>query len=161
MSLATKLRRAPLRLSTGAYIMNSGVSKLGGDEQQAIGVHGMASSAYPFLKPIPPKVFLKCLGVGEVALGGLLLLPLVPTGIAGLALSAFGTGLLGLYVRTPGVHDENLRPQGAGVGLAKDVWLASIGYGLVVDAALTRRKPTKAVSEKADADDDPEADFTP
>lgn len=156
MSLAAKLRRAPLRLSTGAYILNSGINKLGGDEQQAVGTHGMAATAYPFLKPVPPKVFYKGLAVAEIGIGGLLLLPFVSTGLAGLALSAFGTGLLGLYVRTPGVHDENLRPKGAGVGLAKDVWLASIGYGLVVDAALTRHKPKP---EPETDEDDAEADF--
>ena len=35
MSLAAKLRRAPLRLATGAFILNAGVGKLSADEGTA------------------------------------------------------------------------------------------------------------------------------
>lgn len=143
MSLAAKLRRAPVRIVTGAYILNSGVGKLKGDEQQAIGVHGMAAGAFPLLKKIEPKIFLKALGAAEVTLGAALLLPIVPVGLAGLALSGFATGMVALYVRTPALHDKYLRPTQAGTGIAKDVWLAGIGYGLVVDAALSESPVTR------------------
>ncbi len=143
MSLAAKLRRAPVRIATGAFILNSGLGKLKGDEQQALGIHGMAVGAYPFLKKIEPNTFLKALGAAEVALGAALLLPIVPAGLAGLALSGFATGLLGLYARTPGLHDKYMRPTQAGTAIAKDVWLASVGYALVVDAALSESPVTR------------------
>lgn len=143
MSLAAKLRRAPVRIAAGAYILNSGLGKIKGGPEQAAGVHGMAVGAYPFLKKVEPNTFLKGLGASEVALGAALLLPVAPAGLVGLGLSAFATGLLGLYVRTPGMHDKYLRPTPGGIGLAKDVWLAAIGYGLVVDAALAESPVTR------------------
>lgn len=143
MSLAAKLRRAPVRIATGAFILNSGLNKLKGDEQTAKGVHGMAVGAYPFLKKVEPKTFLKALGCVEAALGAALLLPIVPAGLAGLALSGFATGMVGLYVRTPSLHDKYLRPTQGGVGIAKDIWMASIGYGLVIDAALNESPVTR------------------
>lgn len=136
MSLAGKLRRAPLRLVTGAYIINSGVSKLSADQAGAEGVHGMAAGAYPVVKRVEPKVFNQLLAVGEIAVGAALLLPIVPAGLAGLALAGFGAALVGLYARTPGTHDRYYRPSQEGTGLAKDIFLVGIGAGLVVDAAL-------------------------
>ncbi len=143
MSLAAKLRRAPARAAAGAYILNSGLGKLKGGPEQAVGVHGMAVGAYPFLKKVEPNTFLKGLGVTEVALGAALLLPIAPAGLVGLGLSAFATGLVGLYIRTPMLHDKYLRPTPDGIGVAKDVWLAAIGYGLVVDAALAESPVTR------------------
>ena len=35
MSLSAKLRRAPIRIATGAFILNSGLGKLHGDEDTA------------------------------------------------------------------------------------------------------------------------------
>ncbi|QNK81469.1 hypothetical protein [Nakamurella sp. PAMC28650] len=143
MSLAAKLRRAPGRIVTGAFILNSGLGKLKGDEQTAVGIHGMAKGAYPFLSKVPPTTFLKLLAIGEVAVGGALLLPLVPAGLAGLALTGFAGGMLGLYARTPGMHDGKLRPTQAGTGISKDIWMAGIGIGLVIDAALNESPITK------------------
>ena len=42
-----KLAHVPLRVATGAYILNSGLSKQGLEGQAAEGVHGMASNAIP------------------------------------------------------------------------------------------------------------------
>ena len=53
MSIAAKLRRAPVRLATGAYTLNSGLNKLRADEKTAAGVHGMAANAFPVLKRVP------------------------------------------------------------------------------------------------------------
>jgi hypothetical protein len=143
MSIAAKIRRAPLRLATGAYTLNSGINKLGADEKTAAGVHGMASNAFPFLKQIPPVAFAKGLAIAEIAVGGALLLPIVPAGVAGLALSGLATGLVTLYIRTPSLHDRYLRPTQAGTGIAKDTWFAAIGYSLVVDAILSESKVTR------------------
>lgn len=138
MSLAAKLRRAPGRVAAGTFILNSGLGKLSGDADTAKMVHGMAAGTYPFLKAIPPVVFLKLLAVSEIVIGALLLLPIVGSRLSGLALTAFSGGLLGLYLKTPGMHDERFRPTQQGTAIAKDVWLAAIGASLVIDATLDR-----------------------
>jgi hypothetical protein len=143
MSLAAKMRRAPLRIATGAFILNTGITKLGGDDEQAKAVHGVAARAFPVLEKVPPKPFFKTLAAGEAALGAALLLPIVPAGLAGLALTGFSGGLLGMWWRTPGMHAEgNPRPTQQGTAIAKDVWMLGIGTSLVIDAALTESKIT-------------------
>ncbi len=47
-----------------------------------------------------------------------------------------------MYVRTPALHDSRLRPTQAGTVVAKDIWMAGIGLGLVIDAALTESPVT-------------------
>ncbi len=145
MSLAAKLRRAPVRVVTGAYILNSGMTKLGAtaDSGTHEGIHGFAAGAYPQVKQVDPKTFTKGLGVAEIALGSALLLPIVPAGLAGLGLAAFSAGLVGLYWRTPGMHNEkDPRPTQEGIGLAKDTWMLGIGTSLVLDALLSESKVT-------------------
>ena len=150
MSLAAKMRRAPLRLVTGAFILNSGVQKIGLEDEGAHqGLHGMASGAYPQLAKMEPKQFVKGLGATEVALGAALLLPIVPAGVAGLGLMAFSAGLLGLYWKTEGMHQPNdPRPTQQGTAIAKDSWMFGIGTSLVLDSMLSESKVT---SEDASA----------
>jgi uncharacterized membrane protein YphA (DoxX/SURF4 family) len=137
MSLSAKLRRAPLRLTTGAYILNTGITKLNVDDETAKSLHGMASGAYPFLGKVEPKVFARGLAVGEIAVGATLLLPIVPPFIAGAALAGFSGALLNMYYQTPGMHHEgSLRPTPQGTAISKDVWMLGIGLGLMTDAAL-------------------------
>src|SRR4051794_20065486 len=137
MSLSAKLRRAPQRLVTGAYILNSGVSKLSADDETAKGLHGLASGAYPFVAKVQPTVFVKGLAAGEIAVGSALLLPIVPPAVAGAALVGFSAALLNTYWRTPGMHEPgDPRPTQQGTPLAKDVWLLGIGTSLVADAVL-------------------------
>ena len=143
MSIAAKLRRAPLRLATGAFILNSGLNKFKGDEPTAQALHGMGAGAYPVLERVKPKQFLTLLAVTETTVGGLLLLPLAPAGLAGLALLGFSGALVGLYARTEGMHDKYLRPSQAGTAIAKDVWMAAIGAALIVDAALSESPVTR------------------
>jgi hypothetical protein len=50
-------------------------------------------------------------------------------------------------VRTASLHDARMRPTNAGIGVAKDVWLAAIGYGLVIDAALSESPITRTEAE--------------
>ncbi len=111
MSLAAKLRRAPLRIATGAFILNAGVGKLKADEGTAAALHGMGSDAYPILKKIEPKIFIKVLAVGEIAVGTALLLPLVPAGLAGIALTGFAGSLLGNVRPNPGPARQVSAPQ--------------------------------------------------
>lgn len=137
MSLAAKLRRAPGRIAAGAFILNSGLTKLSADAETANRLHGMAAGTYPFLKPIPAALFARLLAVTEIVLGALLLLPIVGAAFAGLALTAFSGGLLGLYIKTPGLHDGRFRPTPQGTPLAKDAWLVAIGAGLLIDGVIT------------------------
>lgn len=137
MSLAAKVRRAPGRITAGSFILNAGLSKLSGDAETAKALHGMACGSYPLLRRIPPPLFLRLLAVAEIALGGMLLLPVVGPALAGLALTSFAGGLLGIYVRTPALHDDKLRPTRQGTPIAKDIWMAGIGVSLLLDAALS------------------------
>ena len=139
MRMAAFARRQPGRLAAGAFILNSGVGKWSADEETAARLHAMASGTYPFLARLSPRDFTRLLAAGEIGLGAALLLPVVPAGLAGAGLTAFSGGLLGLYLRTPGLRRErSLRPSQQGVPLAKDVWMLGIGLGLLIDA-LTER----------------------
>src|ERR1039457_2242887 len=94
MGLASFIRDMPARVTAGAFILNSGRSKLSADEQTATGLHQMATGVYPFLGKMKPQDFARLLGAGEVAVGSALLLPVVPAGVAGLLLTGFRSALL-------------------------------------------------------------------
>jgi hypothetical protein len=137
MSLSAKLRRAPMRAVTGAFILNSGVSKFSADDETAKLHHEVASGTYGFVGKVDPKVFTKGLGAAEIAVGGLVLAPVVSPVVAGLGLIAFSGAVLNMYWNTPGMHaDGNPRPTPQGSGVAKDVWMLGIGVGLVADGLL-------------------------
>lgn len=132
--MAFSLSRAVLRLATGAYLLNSGISKLSLDEESAGSIQDMASNAVPQVKQLPPATFGKALAAGEIALGGALLLPLVPTKLAALGLTGFGSGLVAVYAKTRGLtQGDGIRPTQAGISMAKDTWLAAIGLALLLD----------------------------
>jgi hypothetical protein len=134
MRFKAMVRQAPARLATGGFILNSGINKLSADEETAAMVHGMAAGTYPFLAKMKPKDFVRLLAVSEIALGSALLLPVVPAGLAGAGLTAFAGGLVGLYIRTPGMRKEgSILPTQQGIALFKDVWMAGIGLGLMLD----------------------------
>jgi uncharacterized membrane protein YphA (DoxX/SURF4 family) len=134
MGLPVKLRHLPQRIVTGAFILQSGITKWSADEETAQQLHGFATGTYPFLAKLKPQDFVKLLAGTEIVLGSALLLPFVPTIVAGAGLTAFSGGLLGLYARTPGMRQEGSPlPTQAGIALAKDVWMAGIGVGLVLD----------------------------
>ena len=141
MGLPVKLADLAPRAATGAFILSSGLSKRNVDPQHAAGLHGMASNAYPFLGKMDPQQFTKLLSAGEITLGVALLAPVVPTALAGVALTAFAGGLVGLYVKTPGLRKEgSLAPTQEGIVLAKDVWMLGIGLGFVLDSMTNRKK---------------------
>jgi len=126
----------PMRIAAGAFILNSGIGKLKAGEETAGAVHGMAKNTYPFLEGVPAGQFTKALGASEIALGGALLFPPIGDALAGLSLAAFAGGLLGLYLKTPGMREEgSLRPSQQGTAIAKDVWLLGIGLSLMANAA--------------------------
>jgi hypothetical protein len=139
--MGAKLWSVPLRLAAGAFILNSGLQKRKADTARAEQLHGFASSAYPELAELEPKEFANSLSTAEIALGSALLVPAVPTFIAGAALTAFSSGLLGLYWRTPGMHEEHSPvPTDQGIPLAKDSWLLAIGLALVVGSIVPGRR---------------------
>lgn len=124
----------PPRIAAGLFILNSGLSKTDIDEEAAAVYHGMASGAYPVLKDQDPRTFVGLLSRTEIALGTALLIPAVPSLVAGAALTGFACGLVGLYLKTPGMRREgSLRPTEQGIALAKDIWLVGVGAGLVLD----------------------------
>ncbi|MBB2912926.1 hypothetical protein FHS43_004221 [Streptosporangium becharense] len=134
MRIMTRPHQLPPRVAAGLVILNSGLTKRGADAETAAGLHGMAVGTYPFLKDQDPERFVGLLSKAEIALGVALLVPAVPSVLAGAALTAFAGGLIGLYLKTPGMREEgSLRPSPQGISIVKDVWLLGIGAGLVME----------------------------
>lgn len=129
-----RISHLPLRVSIGAFVLNSGIGKRSLEGEAAQSVHGMAVGAVPQLGKLDPDRFARLLSRAEIALGAALLAPFVPSALAGLGLAAFGAGLVQLYLRTPGMREAgSMRPTQQGIGLAKDVWLLGAGLTLVLD----------------------------
>ena len=149
MGLPITLSEIAPRISAGAFILNSGLGKRGADAETAAGIHGFASGTYPFLKSVPPQQFLQGLATAEIVIGAAMLTPFVPTFVAGATLTAFSGGLLGLYLKTPGMRKPgSLAPTEQGLAIAKDSWLLGIGIGLMTRGVIDR-KPRVTV-KKAD-----------
>ena len=130
----------PARLSTGLYILNSGLGKRAVPDEAAQGIHGFAASAYPFLGSVPPAQFVKNLSRAELVVGTALLVPVVPTGLAAAALAGFSGGLVGLYLRSPGMRKPgSLAWTEQGQAIAKDVWMLGIAGTLLLESLRRRR----------------------
>ena len=72
------------------------------------------------------------LAASEIALGTALLAPVVPSALAGAALTGFSGSLLTMYLRTPALHKPgSVWPTQAGTAVSKDVWMLGIGVGLI------------------------------
>ena len=141
MGISVKARHLPPRIPAGAFILNSGIGKLSADEATAAQVHGFAAGTYPFLNKLKPKDFVRLQAAAEITLGTALLIPVIPASVAGAGLAMFSAGLLGLYARTPGMRKQGTPlPTEQGTALAKDIWMAGIGLGLVIDDLTERRK---------------------
>ncbi|MFI2754230.1 hypothetical protein ACGIF2_15500 [Cellulomonas sp. P22] len=145
----------PLRLAAGAYILNSGLSKRGADEDTARGLQDMAAAAYPVVKDMEPKKFARLLSTSEIALGSALLVPVLPRTVVAAGFTAFSGLLVGVYLKTPALHvgPGDPRPNDQGVGVAKDVILfgAALTFlldALRLDARAAARKTTKKVAKE-------------
>jgi hypothetical protein len=148
--LRMRISHVPLRLATGAFILNSGLTKRGIDAESAAGMQGMASAVVPQAAKMPPEQFGKVLSTGEMALGAALLLPFVSPLKAGLALTAFSGGLLQMYRKTPGMTEaDGIRPTQAGTAIAKDVWMLGAGLALVLDALIDDTKGAARSTKKS------------
>ena len=151
--MATKLWHVPVRLATGAIILDQGLLKLKADDDTAKWLHGQAVHAFPQFADMEPKEFVQLLSAGEIALGSALLgVGLVPSGLAGLALGVFGGSLTRLYLKAPGTRREGtIAPSQQGVGLAKDSWMLAIGTALVLDSVFgssRQRSKDKAMRKR-------------
>ena len=140
--MATKLWHVPVRVATGAYILSSGLSKQGVDDEHTAALQGMAATAFPSLADMPAQQFVSILATAETALGAALLaIPVVPPLLAGLGLVGFAASLNRVYLRAPGLRqDGTLKPTQQGISIAKDSWMTAIGIALILDALTPRRR---------------------
>ena len=145
--MATKLWHVPVRLATGAVIIDQGLQKLSADEDTAKWLHGQAVVAFPQLADMEPKDFVQLLSACEIGLGAALLgIGFVPSGLAGLGLGLFGGSLTRLYLKAPGTRREGtIAPSQQGITLVKDSWMLAIGLALLLDGLFGsgRRKKGK------------------
>lgn len=129
-----RLSHLPLRLTTGAFILNSGWGKRDLDEDKAAGLQSMAARVYPPVSRIQPQKFGKLLSYVEMSLGAALLTPFVPSRLAGVGLGIFSGSLFTMYLRTPGMTlEDGIRPSQQGTVLAKDIWMLGIAAALILD----------------------------
>jgi hypothetical protein len=127
----------PLRLTTGAFILNAGWGKRDLDKDSAAGLQAMAARVIPLVNRIEAKKFARMLSYAEITLGAVLLTPFLPSRLAGTGLGIFSGALLTMYLRTPGMTlEDGIRPSPQGTALAKDIWMLGIAAALVLD-----RKP--------------------
>jgi hypothetical protein len=141
--MATKAWHLPVRLASGVFILNSGLTKQKEvDAERAAMLHKRAAMAFPQFEDMDPEQFAKLLSTAEIALGAALVaVPVVPSFLAGLGLLAFSGSLNRLYLKTPGARRESsLAPTQQGIPLAKDFWLTGIGAALVLDSIFAPRR---------------------
>jgi hypothetical protein len=133
-----RLSHIPLRLTTGAFILNAGWGKRQLDKDSAAGLQAMAARVIPPVSRIDAEKFGKILSYAEMALGAALLTPFLPSRLAGIGLGIFSGSLFTMYLKTPGMTlKDGIRPSPQGTALAKDIWMLGIAAALVLD-----RKPT-------------------
>lgn len=126
------LKSIALRLLPGAYIANSGYSKLNMPAEASAGMQQMAASGIPAVSKLPSDKFGHYVGIAELAVGGALLTPFVSDRLAGLGLTAFSAGLLTMYFGDEGnTEADGIRPSSQGTALAKDSFLLAIGLALL------------------------------
>lgn len=133
MKLSIRAKTVPGRVVTGAYILRSGLEKWKGDEERAARAHGPVAEAFPVLKLVPPRRYLRLLGAAEIATGTALLTPFVPAAAAGAALTGFSGSVLALVLLSgPPAQEATSR----GIGIGKDLWMVGIGLGLMAEGAV-------------------------
>ncbi|WP_028280978.1 membrane protein [Arthrobacter sp. H5] len=129
-----RLSHVPLRLTTGAMILNSGWGKRELDKDTSAYLQQMAAKAFPQVKEFEPEKFGKMLSAVETGLGVALLAPFVPSRLAGLGLAAFSGGMMAMYFRTPEwTESDGVRPTAEGTPFAKDIWMFGIALALILD----------------------------
>ena len=141
----------PLRLTSGAFILNSGLGKRSLGEEQAAYLQGMAVKGVPALSKLTPSQFKAFIVASEVGTGAALLAPFVPGWLAGSALTAFSGGLMSMYLNTPEMtENDGVRPSQDGTAVAKDVFLLGSGLAIAADSVTNRPgKRRKAAKKRA------------
>ena len=141
----------PLRLASGAFILNSGLNKRGISAEQAQGLRDMGARGLPALANLSPEQFKKFLVTTEVGVGAALLAPFVPGWLAGSALTAFSGGLFSMYLNTPEMTEaDGVRPSQEGTAVAKDIFLVGSGLAIAADSVANRPgKRRKAAKKRA------------
>lgn len=135
------ISNAALRAIPGLFILNSGIGKIGMPADASAGIQQAAASGVPALADLPSDRFGSMLGWAETAVGASLLLPVVPSRIAGAGLVTFGAGLLTMYFNNDEYTEEDgIRPSDEGIALAKDSWLVAIGLALMFGSQKKKRK---------------------
>ena len=79
-----RVSHIPLRLSTGAFILNAGWGKRGLDKDSAHGLQAIAARVIPPFSSIDAETFARMLSYAEMTLGAALLAPFVPSRLAGI-----------------------------------------------------------------------------
>ena len=148
-----KIRHLPVRAVVGAFMLNSGLGKFNAPPEAAKQMRDMGSAAVPQLQKLKPEDFGKLLAGGETALGAALLIPFVPTWVGAVGLGAFSAGLVTMYLKTPGMTEEDgIRPTAEGTSLAKDSWLAAIAGSLIRDEITTTSRARRKAREASRID---------
>ncbi|MEX3506823.1 hypothetical protein VVR85_05350 [Corynebacterium sp. LK2590] len=131
-TLGHRLASVALRALPGAFILNSGIGKLGLRGENAAGLRDFAATGVPALGDMDPDTFGKFISYSEIGVGGALLAPFIPNRLAGLALTGFSAGLLTLYFNNDNMtQDDGISPSEDGTAIAKDSWILSIGLALI------------------------------
>lgn len=138
------LSHIPLRLTTGAFILNAGWGKRHLDKDSAARLQAMAARVIPPVHRIDAEKFGKILSYAEITLGAALLTPFLPSRLAGIGLGIFSGSLFTMYLKTPGMTlKDGIRPSPQGTALAKDIWMLGIAAALVLDHKPTRGDATR------------------
>ncbi|MDP9183000.1 MAG: hypothetical protein M3P04_09535 [Actinomycetota bacterium] len=149
-----RLSHVPLRVTTGAFILNAGWGKRSLPPEAAAGMQRIATSAFPQLADVSPATFGKAMAAGEMAVGLTLLAPFVSPVVAGAALAAFSGGLLRMATASNGTASARSAPEKDAI--AREVWMLGTGLALVTDglsdgARRTAKRTGKAARRQAKA----------
>lgn len=136
-----KLSHLLMRSVSGAFILQSGIGKLGLSGDAAAGLRDFAATGVPALAKLSPDNFGKFISYSEIAVGGALLTPFISDRLAGVALGAFSGGLLSIYFRNDALtQSDGIRPSEDGLSISKDVFMALIAASLMLDGSEKKSK---------------------
>jgi uncharacterized membrane protein YphA (DoxX/SURF4 family) len=131
--VSLRIWQLPLRLATGAYILNSGIGKRAPNEERAKRLKAQAELVSPQFAAMEPLAFQQLLSRAEIALGVALLVPFLPSRLVGAALAVFSGSLLRMYWKNPEFHPPgDPRPSPPGIAVSKDVWMFAIALALIL-----------------------------
>jgi len=129
----------PLRLTTGAVIPNSGLSKRAFPPGAAAGLQNMAANAVSVVRTMRPGTFDKTFSAAELTLGVALLTPVVPSALVGPRWPRSAVDCRPCTGRPRACTNRArsvppLRPTQDGTAVAKGVWMFGTGTALLADS---------------------------